>query len=120
MVANIGVGRRKWVVTLFVLFVIAQCVFAVTGIRSTSTIGGDDRAKSGSYSNLKGSMHFSLKDRYSLRRSSMLLKTGQESNMQQSMVTYKKGNITYIIPYKSKSSIKLPGFLRTSPMPSGR
>lgn len=112
---NILVGKRKWAVALLALFIAAQCVFAVSKITS---IGGDEKTKSGTYSNLRSTMHFSLKDSYTVRRNSKLFQTRNESMNHQSMVTYKKGNITYILPYKSKSAIKLPGFIRTSPMPT--
>jgi len=111
---------------LFVLAVFAtvQYVFAVSGIR-LNTSSGDDKAKTtettSGFSNLKSSVTFSLKDSYRIptKNNSRLgvldAPAIKSEHTNTSLVSFKKGNVTYILPYKTQSGVRLPSFLKLSP-----
>ena len=99
--------------------VAGQCVFAVTGKRLSS---GDDRAKknensSANFSNLKSKVTFSLKDSYTIpsRNSAFGYKSTHQVKTQTDIVSFKKGNTTYVLPYKGQTGVKLPGFIKAAP-----
>lgn len=102
----------------FAVFAVVQCVFAVTGKRLAS---GDDKAKKSEnavgFSNLKSKVTFSLKDSYSAssRNNSFGYKSSQQIKTPNDIVSFKKGNVTYVLPYKAQSGVKLPGFIKGSP-----
>ena len=109
------------------VFAAVQYVFAVSGIR-LNTSSGDDKSKSAEansgFSNLKSSVTFSLKDSYRIPTKNNC-KLGildapaiKSQNTNTSLVSFKKGNITYILPYKTQSGVKLPSFLKLSPTPA--
>ncbi|HRN56915.1 MAG TPA: hypothetical protein PLL71_10710 [Agriterribacter sp.] len=105
------------------MFAIAQYVFAVSGIRVKS--GEKERNKetrhtSGAFSDLKSTITFSIKDNYTFNNKNYG-KTGFRSSepakQPGSIISYKKGNTVYILPYKPQPGIKLPGFISMSPLP---
>ncbi|HEX5023655.1 MAG TPA: hypothetical protein VFV68_00220, partial [Agriterribacter sp.] len=103
------------------MFAIAQYVFAVSGIRLKS--GGEEKNKSearssGAFSNLKSTVTFSLKDNYTFSGRSAKkaeYKASEQYKLQNSIVSYKKGNVVYILPYKAQGGLKLPSFISMSP-----
>lgn len=109
---------------LLAMFAIAQYVFAVSGIRIKS--GEKDRNKkeqytSGAFSNLKSSITFSIKDNYTFNQKNfgkVEFKTVEETRLPSSIISFKKGNTVYILPYKPQTGLKLPGFISMSPSES--
>jgi hypothetical protein len=65
------------------------------------------------YSNLKSTMHFSLKNGMQYRNNKITgVQRTEKSLIYNSIVTYHKGNTIYIIPYKQStflSKFKTPG-----------
>ncbi|MFT3948490.1 MAG: hypothetical protein QM763_16115 [Agriterribacter sp.] len=111
----------KNVLIALTIVAIGQCVFAVTGKRSGT---GDDKTKGAenvNFSNLKSKITFSLKDGYSIpskKNSPIGYTSAQQLRSQSNIVSFKKGNITYVVPYKTQSGIKLPGFIKATPTQS--
>jgi lipopolysaccharide export LptBFGC system permease protein LptF len=108
-----------------IVFAVGQYVFAVTGKRSTTSIGDDKTAaaESVSFSNLKSKVTFSIKDGYTIPSKNNALrgyKAMPQKSQNNSNIIAKKGNLTYILPYKTQSGIKLPGFIAITPTPSNR
>ncbi|MCO5236724.1 MAG: hypothetical protein M9933_10695 [Chitinophagaceae bacterium] len=107
------------------MFAIAQYVFAVSGIRVKSEIDNKHKESShasGAFSDLKSTVTFSLKDTYILNNKNLgkanfnLASTEQSApSSAVSVLTFKKGNTTYILPYKPQAGLKLPGFIKMSP-----
>ena len=103
------------------MFAIAQYVFAVSGIRLSS--GEKDKNKethraSGAFSDLKSTITFSIKDNYTFNNKNW--KTDykpsfEQSKLPNSIISYKKGNTVYILPYKPQGGLKLPDFIRVKP-----
>lgn len=113
----------KYSLIVVAVFAIAQYVLAATGIRVRS--GGEDKGKSasgaGSFSNIKSTVTFSIKDNYRFNNSKAFMNTSKPAEnfrLQSSVVTYKKGNVVYLLPYKTQSSIKLPDFIKATPCQS--
>lgn len=124
---NITTSFVKNSLLVLAVFATVQYVFAVSGIR-LNTSSGDDKSKSAEansgFSNLKSSVTFSLKDSYRIPTKNNC-KLGildapaiKSQNTNTSLVSFKKGNITYILPYKTQSGVKLPSFLKLSPTPA--
>jgi len=110
--------------SLFVVAVLVavQCVFAVTGKRMSNS--GDDKTKSSenavAFSNIKSSVTFSLKDRYNVSvKNNRNLNFNASSQVKQqnvgTLISFRKGNVTYVLPYKTQSGVKLPGFIKMCP-----
>lgn len=78
-------------------FVIATAVFAVDGIVVRS------KSSKASFSNMKKNITLSLNAGFSYRdnKSFGFKKTGA-SNSFNSVITYQKGNVKYVMPYKHK------------------
>lgn len=121
---NITTPFVKNSLLVIAVFIVAQCVFAVTGKRM-STDSGDDKAKTTenavAFSNIKSSVTFSLKDRYSINLKSNrnnLNFSSQAKDQTNSLVSFKKGNVTYVLPYKTQAGVKLPAFIKMSPSQS--
>ena len=116
---NILLKSAKRILVVLVMVAITQFVFAISGIKSN---GGDDKgrsARSNSFSNIKSTVTFSLKNNVRFN-SSVIIPNAQENFvMYNTIVTYKKGNVTYVLPYKTRS-IKLPGFISMGPLPNNR
>lgn len=113
----------KYSMIVIAVFAIAQYVIAATGIRVRS--GGEDKGKSanaaGSFSNIKSTVTFSIKDNYRVNTSNAFMnanKPAESFKLQSSVVTYKKGNVVYLLPYKTQSCVKLPGFIKATPCQS--
>ena len=108
---------------LLAMFAIAQYVFAVSGIRSS---GEKDKTKearhsSGVFSDLKSTITFSIKDNYTFSNKNWATdyKTSSQTKLQNSIISYKKGNMVYILPYKPQGGgLKLPDFIRMKPCES--
>jgi hypothetical protein len=83
---------------LTVLLFVSLTVFAVDGIVSKS------KSSKAAYSNMKKNLSLNLSSGYTYRdnRSFGFRKTGKDHSLN-SIITYQKGNITYILPYKTKS-----------------
>lgn len=102
------------------VLVVAQCVFAISGIRLNA--GGEDKNKSshssGSFSNIKSSVTFSLKDNYGLSSKKTFInarKATTQEALPNGAISYKKGNVVYILPYKKQNGVKLPNFISSAP-----
>lgn len=92
-------NKAKLLVTAAIIFV-SQMALAVDGV-----IVKSKSAKSASaFSNMKKNLSLSLNSGFSYRdnRSFGFRKTGREVAFN-STISYQKGNITYILPYKNKS-----------------
>ncbi|MBN8859983.1 MAG: hypothetical protein J0H29_16420 [Sphingobacteriales bacterium] len=124
---NITISLVKNSLFVLAVFATVQYVFAVSGIRLNNNSSGDDKVKSAEtssgFSNLKSSVTFSLKDSYRIPTKNNC-KLGildapaiKSQNTNTSLVSFKKGNITYILPYKTQPGVKLPSFLKLSPTP---
>ncbi|MGN6494337.1 MAG: hypothetical protein ACTHLE_20265 [Agriterribacter sp.] len=120
---NILSKVTKYGMIVIAVFVVAQYVMAATGIRVRS--GGEDKGKSassaGSFSNIKSTVTFSIKDNYRVNTGNAFMnasKPAVDLKMQSSVVTYKKGNVVYLLPYKTQSGVKLPGFIKATPCQS--
>jgi hypothetical protein len=86
------------VLTLVALLFVSVAVFAVDGIVSKS------KSSKAAYSNMKKNLSLSLGSGFSYRdnRSFGFKRMGKDNSFN-SIITYQKGNITYILPYKNKS-----------------
>jgi hypothetical protein len=84
--------------TLMALLFVSVAVFAVDGIVSKS------KSSKAAYSNMKKNLSLSLGSGFSYRdnRSFGFKRMGKDNSFN-SIITYQKGNITYILPYKNKS-----------------
>jgi hypothetical protein len=85
---------------LAAMLFVSLTVFAVDGIVSKS------KSSKAAYSNMKRNLSLNLSSGYTYRenRSFGNRKTGRDNSLN-SIITYQKGNITYILPYKTKSVI---------------
>jgi hypothetical protein len=83
---------------LAALLFVSLTVFAVDGIVSKS------KSSKAAYSNMKKNLSLNLSSGYTYRenRSFGNRKTGKDHSLN-SIITYQKGNITYVLPYKTKS-----------------
>jgi hypothetical protein len=88
------------VLALSVLLCVSATVFAVDGIVSKA------KSSKAAYSNMKKNLRLNLSAGYTYRdnRSFGFKKSGKENSFN-SIITYQKGNITYILPYKNKSAL---------------
>lgn len=121
---NITTSFAKNSLLVLALFVVVQYVFAVSGIRSKAS-SGDDKTKStetsSGFSNIKSSVIFSLKDSYRIPTKNNF-KFGipeaneiKTENNNTSLVSFRKGNVTYVLPYKTQPGVKFPSFIKLSP-----
>jgi len=85
-------------------------VFAVSG-----TSNGDDRtSKMKVYSNLKTAIPFSLKYGHGYNGSKTFNFSRSDQYMvMNSIITYQKGNVVYVLPHQNK--IKIPSFIKLGP-----
>ena len=88
------------VLTLMALLFVSVAVFAVDGIVSKSK----SKSSKAAYSNMKKNLSLGLGSGFSYRdnRSFGFKRMGKDNSFN-SIITYQKGNITYILPYKNKS-----------------
>lgn len=111
-------------VAMAALFTVFQCVYAISGAGYLS--GGEDKSKkgTGSFSDIKSTVTFSIKDKYGIsskeaftRSHNRALTPAVEGNTN-ALVTYKKGNVVYIMPYKTPKGMKMQGAITLSPSQS--
>lgn len=88
-------------IALVAVIVFSHAAFAVDGIVVKS------KSSKASFSNMKKNLTLNLNAgfTYSGNRSFGFKKTGKE-NMFNSVISYQKGNITYMLPYKNKSILQ--------------
>lgn len=88
-------------VALIAVIVLSHTVFAVDGIIVKS------KSSKSSFSNMKKNLTLNLNSgfTYSGNRSFGFRKVGGE-HMFNSVISYQKGNITYMIPYKNKTILQ--------------
>lgn len=108
-------------VAFVALFAAVQCVFAIgAGFFS----GGEDKSKKGSnsFSNIKSSVTISIKDKYGISSKEAFTKSHNKAltpaASNNSLVTYKKGNVVYIMPYKNPKGMKIQGVITLTPSQS--
>ena len=89
------------VLTLMALLFVSVAVFAVDGIVSKS------KSSKAAYSNMKKNLSLSLGSGFSYRdnRSFGFKRMGKDNSFN-SIITYQKGNITYMIPYKNRGILQ--------------
>lgn len=118
---NISARIVKNSCILLAMFAIAQYVFAVSGIRIKSgekERNTETRHTSGAFSDLKSTVTFSIKDNYTFNNKNygkVNFKPAEQAKPPASIISYKKGNMVYILPYKPQGGLKLPGFISMSP-----
>ena len=96
---KIGSGFAKKVLVVLALFSMAHYVFAVDG-----TMDGGKRSKA--FSTLKSDLNFSLKSGYTYKGSKNFgTKRTLNSIQSSTVVTYQRGNVTWIMPYRNKTKI---------------
>jgi len=88
-------------IAIFAVIVLSHAVFAVDGIIIKS------KSSKASFSNIKKNLTLNLNAgfTYSGNRSFGFKKVGKE-NMFNSVISYQKGNITYMIPYKNRAILQ--------------
>jgi hypothetical protein len=97
---KIGSQFAKKVMVILALFSMANYVFAVDG----TLIGGKKSSKA--YSTLKSDLSFSLKSGYTYRGNKNFgTRRSQNTIMSSSVITYQRGNITWVMPYRNKTTI---------------
>lgn len=98
-ISNIKTGFRFIAMSAVVLLV-AHTVMAVDGIVVKS------KASKSSFSNMKKNLTLSLNSGFNYKdnRSFGFKKMGSGDQFS-SMITYQKGNITYVLPYRNKALI---------------
>jgi hypothetical protein len=88
-------------IAIFAVIALTHAVFAVDGIIIKS------KSSKASFSNIKKNLTLNLNAgfTYSGNRSFGFRKVGKE-NMFNSVISYQKGNITYMIPYKNRGILQ--------------
>jgi hypothetical protein len=96
---NMHIFRKS--VALVAVIVLSHTVFAVDGIIVKS------KTSKSSFSNMKKNLTLNLNAgfTYSGNRSFGFRKVGKE-NMFNSVISYQKGNITYMLPYKNRGILQ--------------
>ena len=85
---------------LVAMLFLSITVFALDGIVTKS------KSSKAAYSNMKRNLSLNLSSGYTYRDNrSFGFKKGGKENAFNSIITYQKGNITYILPYKNKSAL---------------
>lgn len=94
-----GYFSRKVLVVLSVLL-LAQYVFAVD-----SWIDGGKKS-SKTFSTIKSDLSISLKSGYHFHSNKMMGQKHSQSMLHaNSMITFQKGNVTWVMPYRSKTKV---------------
>ena len=103
MIRNIHIRPGQFIRKVMVIAVIicfGQYVFAVDGLID----GGKKSTKA--FSTIKSDLSISLKNGYSFHSyKSMGSKRSQNMIMSNSILTYQKGNVTWVVPQKNKAKI---------------
>ncbi|MDX2046799.1 MAG: hypothetical protein SFU87_08430 [Chitinophagaceae bacterium] len=107
-----GFLKKAFVVIAFIS--VAQYVFAVDGILNGG--GAKNKSSRAKFSNVKNDINLSLKYGYSPSgNKTFSYKKNDRFVMFNSVVTYQKGNITYVLPIKNK--VILQKFKTPAPPP---
>ena len=95
---SILVGKFfKTVAVMGISFMLSVCVFAIDGIVMKSKSGKS------SFSNMKKNLSLSLREGFSYKdNKSFGFKRNGHTVMFNNVITYQKGNITYILPFRNK------------------
>ena len=95
---SIAVGNiSKKIGVLGLALTLSICVFAIDGIVMKSKSGKS------SFSNMKKNLSLSLREGFSYKdNKSFGFKRNGHTVMFNNVITYQKGNITYILPYRNK------------------
>ena len=98
--ANIFSGKTmKKMIAIVAIVLIAHYGFAVDG-----TQGGKKSARV--FSSIKTNLNFSLKSMYSMsNQGNLQLKRGSSMSTPYTVVTYHRGNQTWVMPYKNNVKI---------------
>ena len=100
MSTSISISTGKLLKSLAVMSIaltMSVCVFAIDGIVMKSKSGKS------SFSNMKKNLSLSLREGFSYKyNKSFGFKRNGHTVMFNNVITYQKGNITYIMPYKNK------------------
>ena len=103
---KIGTGFAKKVLVVLALFSMAHYVFAVDGGKKSSK----------AFSTLKSDLSFSLKSGYTYKgNKSFGTRRTLNSVQSNSVITYQRGNVTWVMPYRNKTTI-LNKFKTPSPV----
>lgn len=96
------ISKTRVIITIMVVLV-SQIALAVDGV----IIRSKASKSSAAFSNMKKNLNLSLHSGFNLRdtRTFGFKRVGKET-MFNSMVTFQKGNITYVIPYKHKNVLQ--------------
>jgi len=95
-----GSGFAKKVVVVLALFSMAHYVFAVDGTMD----GGKKSSKA--FSTLKSDLSFSLKSGYTYRGNKNFgTKRTLNTIQSNTVITYQRGNATWVMPYRNKTTI---------------
>lgn len=88
-------------IALFALMFLSLAVYAVDGIVTKS------KSSKAAYSNMKKNLSLSLSSGYNYHdtRSVSLKKSSREHSIN-TLITYKKGNISYILPIKTRTVLQ--------------
>ncbi len=98
--SHITSGFAKKVVVVLVMFSMAHYVFAVDGTMD----GGKKSSKA--FSTLKSDLNFSLKSGYTYRGNrSFGTKRSSSSISSSTVITYQRGNVTWVMPYRIKTNV---------------
>ncbi|MFZ9332297.1 MAG: hypothetical protein ACO23W_07600 [Chitinophagaceae bacterium] len=82
---------------MFIVLTISATAFAIDGIVMKS------KSSKSSFSNMKKHLSLSLRDGFSYRDNKAFgFKRHGNAVMFNNVITYQKGNVTYIIPYKNR------------------
>lgn len=86
---------------LMALMFVSHALFAVDGIISKS------RSSKSSFSNMKKNLTLTLHSGFSLKdNKSFGFRNNGKENSFNSLITYQKGNINYMIPYRNKAILQ--------------
>lgn len=96
--SSITIGKiSKKIAAVSIALSLSLCVFAIDGIVMKSKSGKS------SFSNMKKNLSLSLREGFSYKdNKSFGFKRNGHTVMFNNVITYQKGNITYVVPYRNK------------------
>jgi hypothetical protein len=98
-------GFTKKLVAILAIVLVAHYVFAVDGNQ-----GGKKSSKV--FSSIKSNLNISLKSMYAMgNQNNFSVKRAPSTSMTHTVITYHKGNQTWVMPYKN--NIKILGRFKT-------
>lgn len=93
---------KNGIISFLLIFFVSQVVMAVDGI-----IAKSKSSKSSSFSNMKKNLTLNLHSGFIYHNNkSFGFKKLEKENSFNSIISYQKSNITYIIPYKNKALLQ--------------